>query len=156
MKTLKLRVNGHNRSVTVDEQTPLLYVLRNDIGLNGPKFGCGLAQCGACAVLMDGEEIRACVTPVSAVTGHEIVTSEGLGKNGKPHPIQTAFIEEQAAQCGYCISGMTIAAASLLKKKPSPSRDEIKASMDSHLCRCGTHPRIVAAIEKAAKMGGRA
>jgi nicotinate dehydrogenase subunit A len=156
MKTLKLRVNGRNRSVTVDEQTPLLYVLRNDIALNGPKFGCGLAQCGACAVLMDGEEIRSCVTPVSAVTGSEIVTSEGLGKDGKLHPIQAAFIEEQAAQCGYCISGMTIAAASLLKRKPSPSRDEIKAGMDGHLCRCGTHPRIVAAIEKAAKTGGRA
>ena len=155
MKTLKLRVNGRSRSVTVNEQTPLLYVLRNDIGLNGPKFGCGLAQCGACAVLMDGEEIRSCVMPVSAVTGREIVTSEGLGKGGKPHPIQAAFIEEQAAQCGYCISGMTIAAASLLKKKPSPSRDEIKAGMDGHLCRCGTHPRIVTAIEKAAKVGGR-
>ncbi len=156
MKTLKLRVNGVNRSVTVDEQTPLLYVLRNDIGLNGPKFGCGLAQCGACAVLMDGEEIRSCVTPVSTVAGREIVTSEGLVKDGKPHPIQAAFIEEQAAQCGYCISGMTIAAAALLKKKPSPSRDEIKSGMDGHLCRCGTHPRIVAAIEKAAKTGGRA
>src|SRR5262249_25072895 len=111
METVKLRVNGRDRTVTIDKRTPLLYALRNDLELTGPKFGCGLAQCGACAVLMDGEEIRSCVTPVSAVVGHEIVTSEGLGSKGRPHPLQTAFIDEQAAQCGYCIAGMTIAAA---------------------------------------------
>src|SRR5262249_45203652 len=104
-KKLELRVNGSGHAVTVDDRTPLLYVLRNDLQLNGPKFGCGLAQCGACAVLQDGVEIRSCVTPVGAAVGHEITTAEGLGSHGKPHPIQIAFIEEQAAQCGYCIPG---------------------------------------------------
>jgi nicotinate dehydrogenase subunit A len=155
MKTLRLRVNGRGHSVTVDEDTPLLYVLRNDLHLNGPKFGCGLAQCGACAVLSDGAEIRACVTPVSAAVGHEITTVEGLGSRERPHPLQAAFVEEQAAQCGYCISGMMVAAASLLKQQPSPSIEQIKAGMDGHLCRCGTYTRIAAAIERASKMGGR-
>lgn len=151
MKTLKLRVNGRDHAVTADHTAPLLYILRNDLGLNGPKFGCGLAQCGACAVLQDGVEIRSCVTAVSAVAGKEITTSEGLGSPGEPHPLQLAFVEEQAAQCGYCISGMLIAAAALLKEQPSPSVAEIKAGMDGHLCRCGTHLRIVAAIERASK-----
>jgi nicotinate dehydrogenase subunit A len=151
METLKLRVNGRSHSVTVDTDTPLLYVLRNDLLLNGPKFGCGLAQCGACAVLRDGVEIRSCVTPISAVVGHTITTVEGLGSPGKPHPLQAAFVAEQAVQCGYCISGMIIAAASLLKKQPSPTMEQIKAGMDGHLCRCGTHLRIVSAIERASK-----
>jgi nicotinate dehydrogenase subunit A len=153
MKTLQLRVNGRSHSVTVDD-TPLLYVLRNDLLLNGPKFGCGLAQCGACAVLRDGVEIRSCVTPISAVAGHTITTVEGLGSPGKPHPLQAAFVAERAAQRGYCISGMIVAAASLLKKQPSPTMEQIKAGMDGHLCRCGTHLRIVSAIERASK-GGR-
>jgi nicotinate dehydrogenase subunit A len=155
MRTLRLRVNGSSHTVTADENTPLLYILRNDLQLNGPKFGCGLAQCGACAVLQDGIEIRSCVTPVGSAVGHEITTSEGLGSNGKPHPLQTAFIEEQAAQCGYCIPGMIMSAASLLKKVPSPSMDQIKTGMDGHLCRCGTYVRIAAAIARAAKTGER-
>jgi nicotinate dehydrogenase subunit A len=150
-----LRVNGREQTVSVAGATPLLYVLRNDLGLNGPKFGCGLAQCGACAVLQDGVEIRSCVTPVSAVAGREIVTNEGLGTVEKLHPLQAAFVTEQAAQCGYCISGMVIAAAALLKRTPNPSHAEIKSGMDGHLCRCGTHLRIVRAIERAAKEGVR-
>jgi nicotinate dehydrogenase subunit A len=150
-----LRVNGREQAVTVDGETPLLYVLRNDLGLNGPKFGCGLSQCGACAVLRDGVEIRSCSTPVAAVGDAAITTVEGLGTPDKPHPLQAAFIAEQAAQCGYCISGMVIAAASLLKRNPNPSSADIKAGMDGHLCRCGTHLRIVRAIERAAKGGVR-
>lgn len=146
-----LRVNGREQAVTVEGDTPLLYVLRNDLGLNGPKFGCGLAQCGACAVLRDGVEIRACATPVSDVGNAMITTVEGLGTPEKPHPLQAAFIAEQAAQCGYCISGMVIAAASLLKRNPRPTSAEIRAGMDGHLCRCGTHLRIVRAIERAVK-----
>jgi nicotinate dehydrogenase subunit A len=149
-----LRVNGREHSVSVSGDTPLLYVLRNDLGLNGPKFGCGLSQCGACAVLRDGVEIRSCVTPVASVTGSEITTCEGLGSPDKPHPLQAAFIAEQAAQCGYCINGMIVAAASLLKQNPKPSRADIKSGMDGHLCRCGTHLRIVRAIERAARQGG--
>ena len=139
----------------VDGSTPLLYVLRNDLALNGPKFGCGLAQCGACAVLKDGREIRSCVTPVSAVVGSEIVTSEGLGTPDRLHPLQAALVDKQAAQCGYCTSGMLIAAADLLGQKPNPSEAEIKTRMDGHLCRCGSHVRVVQAIEQAAKSGVR-
>jgi nicotinate dehydrogenase subunit A len=152
---LTLRVNGRTVTVSVDADTPLLYVLRNDLGLNGPKFGCGLSQCGACAVLRDGVEIRSCVTPVANAVGHEITTCEGLGTADKLHPLQAAFVAEQAAQCGYCISGMVIAAASLLKQNPKPSAADIKAGMDGHLCRCGTHLRIARAIERAAKEGVR-
>lgn len=150
-----LRVNGQDHTVVVDGNTPLLYVLRNDLALNGPKFGCGLAQCGACAVLKDGREIRSCVTPVSAVVGSTIVTSEGLGTPGRLHPLQAAFVDKQAAQCGYCTSGMLIAAADLLGQKPNPSEAEIKTRMDGHLCRCGSHVRVVQAIEQAAKAGVR-
>jgi nicotinate dehydrogenase subunit A len=150
-----LTVNGSEHRVSASGDTMLLYVLRNDLALNGPKFGCGLAQCGSCAVLKDGVEIRSCVTPASAVVGSNIVTSEGLGTPGKPHPLQSAFIAEQAAQCGYCISGMVIAAASLLKANPKPTREEIKNGLDGHLCRCGTHLRIVRAIERAVKDGVR-
>ena len=152
---LTLRVNGHDHRVSAADGTPLLYVLRNDLGFTAAKFGCGLAQCGACAVLQDGEEIRSCVTPASSVVGSEITTSEGLGSPENPHPLQAAFIEQQAAQCGYCISGMVIAAAALLKHNPSPSVDEIKAGMDGHLCRCGTYPRIIEAIRETAKRSAR-
>jgi nicotinate dehydrogenase subunit A len=150
-----LHVNGRDHIVSADAETPLLYVLRNDLGLGSPKFGCGLGQCGACAVLKDGVEIRACVTPVSAAVQSEIVTTEGLGTTDTPHPLQSAFVSEQAAQCGYCISGMIIAAASLLKRNPKPTAAEIRAGMDGHLCRCGTHLRIVRAIQRAADQGGR-
>ncbi len=150
-----LHVNGRDHTVTADGETPLLYVLRNDLGLGAPKFGCGLGQCGACAVLLDGVEIRSCMTPVSAAVRGQIVTTEGLGSIDKPHPLQAAFVAEQAAQCGYCISGMIIAAASLLKKNPKPSPAEIRSGMDGHLCRCGTHLRIVRAIERAAEQGVR-
>jgi nicotinate dehydrogenase subunit A len=145
-----LRVDGVERAVFVEPGTPLLYVLRNDLGLNGPKFGCGLAQCGACAVLRDGVEIRSCVTPVSAVAGSEIVTSEGLGSEAQPNALQRAFIAEQVPQCGYCTSGMMIAATALLERNPKPSPDEIKTAMNGHLCRCGTHLRIMRAIARAA------
>ncbi len=150
-----LHVNGRDHTVSADGETPLLYVLRNDLGLGGPKFGCGLGQCGACAVLMDGVEIRSCMTPVSAALKGQIVTTEGLGTVDAPHPLQSAFVAEQAAQCGYCISGMIIAAASLLKSNPKPSPAEIRSRMDGHLCRCGTHLRIVRAIERAADQGAR-
>jgi nicotinate dehydrogenase subunit A len=150
-----LRVNGEAREVSAAGDTPLLYVLRNDLALGGPKFGCGLAQCGACAVLRDGVEIRSCVTPVSAVAGSEITTVEGLGTEARPHGLQSAFIAEQAVQCGYCISGVLIAAAALLKRNPNPSEAEIKAGLDGHLCRCGTHLRIVRAVQRAAREGVR-
>jgi nicotinate dehydrogenase subunit A len=150
-----LKVNGREHPVSVSGDTPLLYVLRNDLGLNGPKFGCGLSQCGACAVLQDGVEMRACVTPVAAAAGHEIVTTEGLGTPDKLHPLQAAFVAEQAAQCGYCVSGMVIAAAALLKRNPKPTPAEIRTAMDGHLCRCGTHLRIIRAIERAANEGVR-
>jgi nicotinate dehydrogenase subunit A len=155
VERLVLKVNGREEAVSVGGETPLLYVLRNDLGLNGPKFGCGLSQCGACAVLIDGVEVRSCVTPVASVVNHEITTSEGLGTPGKLHPIQAAFVAEQAVQCGYCISGMVIAAAALLQRNPSPSVAQIKAEMNGHLCRCGTHLRIVRAIERAAREGIR-
>lgn len=153
--SLHLRVNGRHQALSASGDTPLLYVLRNDLGLNGPKFGCGLAQCGACAVLRDGVEIRSCVTPVGSVLNSEITTIEGLGTPDTPHPLQAFFIEEQAAQCGYCISGMIIAAAALLKRNPTPSSAEIKAGMNGHLCRCGTYLRIVRAIERTANAGVR-
>jgi nicotinate dehydrogenase subunit A len=150
-----LRVNGASREVVAEPDTPLLYALRNDLGLDGPKFGCGLAQCGACAVLRDGIEIRSCVTPLSAAKGAEITTCEGLGTTDRLHALQTAFVAEQAVQCGYCISGMVIAAAALLKANAKPSRADIVAALDGHLCRCGTHLRIVRAIERAVREGVR-
>jgi len=148
-----LNVNGAEHAVVAEGDTPLLYVLRNDLGLNGPKFGCGLAQCGACAVLQDGREIRACVTPVSAVAGTQITTCEGLGTPDDLHPLQAAFVTEQAVQCGYCISGVMIAAVALLKQNPNPTHEEIKAGLDGHLCRCGTHLRILRAVERAVREG---
>jgi nicotinate dehydrogenase subunit A len=147
----KLRVNGHEHVIRVAPDTPLLYVLRNDLDLNSPKFGCGLAQCGACAVLKDGREIRSCVTPIAAVVGSDITTSEGLGTPDQLHPLQAAFVERQATQCGYCTSGMVIAAVDLLRSNPKPTNDEIKRHMDGHLCRCGAHVRIIDAIAAAAR-----
>jgi nicotinate dehydrogenase subunit A len=145
-----LVVNNRSRMLDVDPDTPLLYVLRNDLELHGPKFGCGLGQCGACTVLMDGVAIRSCVTPVSSVAQRKISTLEGLGSAAKPHPIQRAFIEEQAAQCGYCINGMIMTAKALLDRSPSPTDGEIKQALAGNLCRCGTHLRIIRAVRRAA------
>jgi nicotinate dehydrogenase subunit A len=145
------RLNGQERTLPKDEDTPLLYALRNRFGLNGPKFGCGLAQCAACTVLVDGKPNRSCVTPLKAVAGKEVITLEGLGAPEKPHVLQRAFIEEQAAQCGYCIPGMIMQAKALLDNNPAPSRAQIQSALDPHLCRCGTHNRIIRAILRAAK-----
>ena len=150
MPGITLTVNGTRREVQVVGETPLLYVLRNDLGLSGPQFGCGLSQCGACTVLVDGKEVRSCVTPVSAVKG-PITTIEGLGTPEKLHPLQKAFIEEQACQCGYCGNGMVIAARALLEKNARPTNQEIREALNGHLCRCASHNRIVRAVQKAAK-----
>jgi len=147
---ITLKVNGQSQAIDVEPDTPLLYVLRNDLALNGAKFGCGLGQCGACTVHVDGAPRRSCVTDVSTVVGKEVVTLEGLGTSDRPHPLQQAFIDEQAAQCGYCANGMIMRAAALLARTPHPSRDEILTAMSSNLCRCGTHMRIVRAIARAA------
>jgi nicotinate dehydrogenase subunit A len=145
-----LNVNGRTVAVTVDDpDTPLLYVLRNELGLHGPRFGCGLGQCGACTVHVDGAAIRSCVTPLSSVTGR-IVTLEGLGTDAAPHPVQQAFIDEQAVQCGYCINGMIMQSAAFLARNPKPSEQEVKAELANNLCRCGTHLRIVRAVMRAA------
>ncbi len=150
MADFTLRVNGNAQSVSVESDTPLLYVLRNDVGLNGPKFGCGLAQCGACTVLIDGKPVRSCVTPVSAVKG-AITTIEGIGSLEKLHPLQKAFIEEQACQCGYCGNGMVMSAKALLERNPRPTNDEVRQALNGHLCRCASHNRIVRAVQRAAK-----
>jgi nicotinate dehydrogenase subunit A len=150
-KEIALKVNGKTETIHTDDVSmPLLYALRNDLGLHGPRFGCGLAQCGACTVHINGEALRSCVTPVSAAVGKDIITLEGLGTGDKLHPLQEAFIVEQAAQCGYCINGMIMQAASLLNKTPHPRVSEIKAALAGNLCRCGTHLRIVRAIQRAA------
>jgi nicotinate dehydrogenase subunit A len=151
MANVTLRVNGESRSVNVEPDTPLLYVLRNDLELNGPKFGCGLAQCGACTVLLEGRPVRSCVTPVSAAAKGSITTIEGLGSVDKLHPLQKAFIDEQACQCGYCGNGMVMSAKALLEKNPRPTEREIKQALNGHLCRCASHNRIVRAVQKAAK-----
>ncbi len=143
-------VNDISRTLDVEPDTPLLYVLRNDLGLHGPKFGCGLAQCGACTVMMDGAAIRSCVTPVSAVERRRITTLEGLGSTARLHPIQQAFIDEQAAQCGYCINGMIMTAKALLDKNSNPSDRAIRQALAGNLCRCGTHLRILRAVRRAA------
>jgi nicotinate dehydrogenase subunit A len=148
--SVEFTVNGTARSVAVDTDTSLLFVLRQNLGLTGSHLGCGLNQCGACNVLMDGHVIAACDTPVWSVAGKSITTIEGLGSRDNPHPLQNAFIEEQAAQCGYCLSGILITAAALLKSNPDPDETEIRAALDGNLCRCGAHNRIVRAIQKAA------
>ena len=149
---ISLDVNGERRSVPAEPDTPLLYVLRNDFQLNGAKFGCGLSQCGACTVLVDGKATRSCVTPISAIASAKITTIEGLGSIDKPHPLQQAFIDEQAAQCGYCINGMIMAAKELLDRNPRPSEAQVRESLAGNLCRCGTHNRIVRAVLRAAQM----
>ena len=152
MANYSFQLNG--RAVTVDSwdpAQPLLYVLRNTLGLHGPKFGCGLAQCGACTVLLDGKAVRSCVTPVRQAAGHAVTTLEGLGTPEKPDPIQAAFIAEQAAQCGYCTNGMVMAAKSLLNQTPHPTLDQVKQGLAGNLCRCGTHTRILSAVMRVAK-----
>jgi len=146
-----LTVNGRRRTVAAAPDTPLLYVLRNDLELNAAKFGCGMAQCGACTVLIDGKAVRSCVTPALAVVDTKITTLEGLGSASDPHPLQKAFIDEQAAQCGYCIAGMLMSAKALLDEVPRPSETQIRQALAGNLCRCGTHNRIVRAIRRAAK-----
>ena len=152
---ISLKVNGVSRSVPAEPDTPLLYVLRNDLELNGAKFGCGLAQCGACTVLIDGKAVRSCVTPIGTLEKSEITTIEGLGSLAKPHALQQAFIEEQAAQCGYCISGMIMSAKELLDRNPRPSEQDVRAALEGNLCRCGTHNRIINAVLRAAQANGR-
>jgi nicotinate dehydrogenase subunit A len=147
---LSLEVNGRTHAVTAEPGTPLLYVLRNDFGLNGPKFGCGLGQCGSCAVLLDGEVLLSCLTPVEDAVASKITTLEGLGSRERPHALQSAFIEEQALQCGYCTNGMIVAAAALLARHPDPSDEQIRQALATNLCRCGAHPRILRAVRRAA------
>jgi nicotinate dehydrogenase subunit A len=148
---VRLSVNGKTVSVAYnDPDTPLLYILRDDLGLHGPRFGCGLGQCGACTVHIDGEAVRSCVTPLSTVKDSKIVTLEGLGTEAHLHPVQRAFIEEQAVQCGYCINGMIMQSAAFLQHNPTPTEQEIKMELANNLCRCGTHLRILRAIKRAA------
>jgi len=150
-RSIALNVNGQPVRVMVDDPNmPLLYALRNDLGLRGPRFGCGLGQCGACTVHMDGNAVRSCITPLSLVGDRSIVTLEGLGTPEKPHPMQQAFIDEQAVQCGYCINGMIMEAAAFLAKTRNPSDSQIREALASNLCRCGTHLRILRAVKRAA------
>ncbi|WP_315809629.1 (2Fe-2S)-binding protein [Pseudomonas sp. C9-3] len=151
---LSLVVNGQPRHLAVAADTPLLYVLRNDLQLNGPKFGCGLGECGACTVHIDGIATRSCITPVSAAVGRQVTTLEGLGTLDAPHPVQQAFIDEQAAQCGYCSNGMIMTSAALLARNSSPSDEEIRQELAYNLCRCGTHVQILSAVRKAAERIG--
>jgi len=151
-----LNVNGKSHQVDVEPDTPLLYVLRDNLGLHGPKFGCGLAQCGSCTVLIDGKAVRSCTQAVGKVAGGKIVTLEGLGTPEKPHPVQQAFIEEQAAQCGYCINGMVMQTTAFLSARAgNPSEREIRQALQANLCRCGTHQRIIAAVKRAAALMGK-
>ena len=152
MARISLRVNNQSRVVDTDPTTPLLYVLRDDLELHGPRFGCGLGQCGACTVIMDGNAVRSCSIPVTAAQNHSITTLEGLGSLEHPHFLQTAFIEEQAAQCGYCMNGMIMTAKVLLDKNPNPTDDQIKQALNGNLCRCGSHVRVIRAIKRAASV----
>lgn len=149
---ITFKVNGQSKDVDVDPATPLLYVLRDELGLHGPKFGCGLGQCGACTVIVDKEPIFSCITPVSVITGRSVRTVEGLGTVENPGPMQRAFIEEQAAQCGYCIAGMMMRAQALLEQNRSPTPTEVREYMSANLCRCGTHMRILRAIDRASAL----
>ncbi len=153
--TLTLKVNGKSHSVPAEPDTPLLYVLRNDLALNAAKFGCGLAQCGACTVLIDGRAARSCVTAAGSVRGAEITTLEGIGTTDKLHVLQRAFIDEQAAQCGYCIAGMIMSAKDLLDRKPRPNEQDVREALAGNLCRCGTHARIIRAVLRAADAMGK-
>jgi nicotinate dehydrogenase subunit A len=152
---VNLKVNGTMHTVPAEPDTPLLYVLRNDLGLSGAKFGCGLAQCGACTVLIDGVEARSCVIEIGRIGQSEITTVEGLGTKEHPHPLQQAFMAEQAAQCGYCIAGMIMSAKALLNRIPQPSEIEVRRALTGNLCRCGVHNRVVRAVLKAAQESGR-
>ena len=147
-----IRVNGVEREVRADPSTPLLYILRNDLGLKGTRFGCGEGQCGACTVLVDGKPMQSCDTPLWSAAGHDVTTVEGLSAGGALHPIRQAFLDEQAAQCGYCINGIMMSAVALLANNPDPDEAEIAAALDRNLCRCGTHVRILRAIARAAKV----
>jgi nicotinate dehydrogenase subunit A len=149
MNKMNLSVNGRVHEVTVDADTPLLYVLRDNLELKGPRFGCGLGQCGACTVILGGAAVRACVYPASSAVGQNITTLEGLGSSTQPDPLQKAFIDEQALQCGYCINGMIMTARALLNTNPHPTEEQIKQALAANLCRCGTHMRIVRAIRRA-------
>ncbi len=151
---IELDVNGKRHRVDAPAETPLLYVLRNDLQLNAAKFGCGLGQCGACTVIADGRAIFSCITPISALEGRRIRTLEGLGTAEKPGPMQSAFMEEQAAQCGYCIPGMMMRAQALLESNPGADEAQVRKALGPHLCRCGTHMRILRAVGKAAKLMG--
>jgi len=150
-QTFTLRVNGTTRNVSVEPDTPLLYVLRNDLELNGARFGCGLSQCGTCTVLVEGKPARSCVTTMVALNNRPVTTLEGLGTADKPHPLQKAFIEEQAAQCGYCANGMIMAAKALLDRTPKPTEAQVRKALNANLCRCGTHNRIVRAVLRASR-----
>ncbi len=150
MQSISLTVNGHAVSVAADGDTPLLDVLRNHLGLIGTRFGCGAEQCGCCMVLIDGEPGKSCGKALSTVAGKRVTTIEGLGTPERPHPLQQAFLDEQAGQCGYCLSGILITAKALLDKNPAPSRREIALALDDNICRCGSHPRILRAVERAA------
>jgi nicotinate dehydrogenase subunit A len=150
-RSMALHVNGQTAQISVDDPNmPLLHALRNDLGLHGPRFGCGLGQCGACTVHIDGNAVRSCITPLSSVGNRAVVTLEGLGTPEKPHPMQQAFIDEQAVQCGYCINGMIMEAAAFLAKTRNPSEEQIREALASNLCRCGTHLRILRAVKRAA------
>jgi nicotinate dehydrogenase subunit A len=151
MAAIALTVNGKSRTVDTDPTTPLLYVLRDDLELNGPRFGCGLSQCGACTVIMNGAAVRSCSLPVSAARGKAVTTLEGLGSVEHPHVLQKAFVEEQAAQCGFCMNGIIMNAKVLLDKNPNPSVTEIKQGLANVLCRCGSHLRVIKAIQRAAR-----
>ncbi len=153
--SISLKVNGAMHSVPAEPDTPLLYVLRNDLALNGAKFGCGLAQCGACTVLIAGQPVRSCIAPAGQVGSSEVTTIEGLGTIDKPHPLQQAFLDEQAAQCGYCINGMIMTAKALLDRNPHPTEAQVREGLALNLCRCGTHGRIIRAVLRAADSMGR-
>ena len=151
MGAIQLRVNGQNRRLDADADMPLLYALRNDLKLRGTRFGCGKGQCGACSVMVDGQVVRSCVTPVSAMAKRSVTTLEGLGSSAKPSVVQQAFIDEQAAQCGYCMNGMVMSATALLQRNRHPSETDIREALAGNLCRCGTHTRIIKAVQRAAQ-----
>ena len=153
-ETIEMTVNGRRERVTAEPDTPLLYVLRNDLGVQGPRFGCGLGQCGACTVHLDGTAIRSCATPVATARGASVTTIEGLAKGNALHAVQQAFVDEQAAQCGYCINGWIMTAAALLEKNPRATEDDIRRGLSGLKCRCGTHMNILRAVKRAATMMG--
>ena len=154
MPAITLKVNGRDHTVSIDDEAmPLLYALRDDLALHGPKFGCGLGQCGACTVLVDGAAVRSCITPAVAMAGRTITTLEGLGSPEQPHRVQAAFIAEQAAQCGYCTNGMIMTANALLARNPKPSEQQVREGLAANLCRCGSHVRVIAAVLRAAAEG---